>query len=304
MSSFAHSLFLRVLKAWSQGDLSTALLLAKDVAATEPEHIVYREAAIYLERVQREGKQNVYVSPEGFGAFVRSGGNIGLYTNTSDLLRNVYEEYASFSLLDVGVGDGLALLPALLDNVHQNVAHQLDVIEPSAAMLTNTRSQLDARNIKHRAFNGTLQDHIQQAPFGPMHWDVVQATYSLQSILPGERPALLQWLGQHTQRLLIAEFDAPNFDNDLLSHARVRYFIERYQQGLAEYDAVSDGDVVKQGFLMPVFFGGFDSSEARTNWEMPIDNWVELLKDAGFTKVETQLIYPYWWAKAYLIDAQ
>ena len=116
MSSFAHSLFLRVLKAWGDGDLGTALLLAKDVAATEPEHIVYREAAAYLERVQREGKQNVYVSPEGFGAFIRGGGNVPLYTNTSDLLRNVYDEYASFSLLDVGVGDGLALLPALAEN--------------------------------------------------------------------------------------------------------------------------------------------------------------------------------------------
>ena len=243
MSSFAHSLFLRVLKAWGEGDLATALLLAKDVAATEPDNVLYREAAVYLERVQREGKQNVYVSPEGFGAFIRGGGNIGLYTNTSDLLRDVYEEYASFSLLDVGVGDGLALLPALTDNVHQ-----LDVIEPSAAMLTNTRGHLAARNINHRAFNGTLQDHIQQAPFGMMHWDVTQATFSLQSILPGERPALLQWLGQHTQRLVIAEFDAPNFDNDLLSHARVRYFIERYQKGLAEYDKATDGDVVKQGF--------------------------------------------------------
>jgi hypothetical protein len=302
MSSFAHSLFLRVLKAWGEGDLNTALLLAKDVAATEPDHIVYREAAVYLERVQREGKQNVYVSPEGFGAFIRGGGNVPLYTNTSDVLRDVYEEYASFSLLDVGVGDGLALLPALTDN-----AHQLDVIEPSIAMLTNTRSQLDGRNVKHRAFNGTLQDHIKQAPFGEMHWDVAQATYSLQSVPPAERPAMLQWLGQHTQRLVIAEFDAPNFDGDVLSHERVRYFIERYEKGLAEYDEAniaSNGDVVKQGFLMPVFFGGFDTSAARTNWEMPIDNWVELLKDAGFTKVETKLIYPYWWAKAYLIDAQ
>jgi hypothetical protein len=73
---------------------------------------------------------------------------------------------------------------------------------------------------------------------------------------------------------------------------------------LAEYEEAADGEAVRQGFLMPVFFGGFDTSAARTNWEMPIDNWCELLKDAGFTKVETKLIYPYWWAKAYLIDAQ
>ena len=35
--------------------------------------------------------------------------------------------------------------------------------------------------MKHRAFNGTLQDHIKQGPFGEMRWDVIQATYSLQS---------------------------------------------------------------------------------------------------------------------------
>ena len=296
--SFAHSLFMRALKAWGKNDLDTALLLAKDVAATEPDNLVYGEAVIYLERVQREGKQNVYVSPEGFGAFIRGGGNIGLYTKTSEMLRDVYEEYASFSLLDVGVGDGLALLPALTEN-----AHQLDLIEPSSAMLPNTRGQLDARRIKHRAFNGTLQDAIAQQPFGNMRWDVVQATYSLQSTPPIQRPALLQWLGQHTQRLLIAEFDAPDFDDALFTTERVRYFVERYQKGLTEYEG-DEGAVVRQGFLMPVFFGGFDISAARTNWEMPIDSWVELLKDAGFTQVETKPIYPYWWAKAYLIDAQ
>jgi hypothetical protein len=249
----------------------------------------------------------VYVSPEGFAAFIRGGGNVGLYTNTSELLRDVYSEYASFSLLDVGAGDGLALLPALSENARQNVAHQLDVIEPSTAMLQSLHDELLARHIKPRTFNGTLQAYIQKAPFGEMHWDVTQATYSLQSIHPKERPALLQWLGQHTQRLLIAEFDAPDFGGELFAHERVRYFVERYQKGLAEYDRDGGGDnghVVKQGFLMPVFFGGFDQSAARTNWEMPIDNWVELLKDAGFNRVQTKLIYPYWWAKAYLIDAQ
>jgi hypothetical protein len=258
---------------------------------------------VYLERVQREGKPNVYVSPEGFGAFIRGGGNVPLYANTSELLREVYGEYASLSLLDVGVGDGLALLPALIENSRQNV-HQLDLIEPSPAMLQGLHSELQVRGIKHRSFNGTLQACIKKKPFGKMRWDVVQATYSLQSIHPNERPALLQWLGRNTQRLLIAEFDAPNFGDELFASERVRYFVERYQKGLAEYEEAADGEAVRQGFLMPVFFGGFDTSAARTNWEMPIDNWCELLKDAGFTKVETKLIYPYWWAKAYLIDAQ
>jgi len=293
------------LKAWSRNDIVEALRMTEDAASHEPESLVYREAMVYLQRVLRDGKQSVYVSPDGFSAFIRGGGNVGLYANTSNEMRIAYEEYASLSLLDIGVGDGLALLPALTPNIHQ-----LDVVEPSAAMLPNTRLRLDTLGVHHRAFNGTAQELMAKKPFGVMEWDVIQATFSLQSVPPEDRPQVFGWLSENGKRVLIAEFDTPIFA-DPFAPEWVKFVVERYEKGLAEYERSGDDaeldidreNLVAQGFLMPVMFGYFDTSAARTNWENPIVDWIDLLKDAGFSKVEAKLLYPYWWGKAFLIDA-
>ena len=70
---------------------------------------------------------------------------------------------------------------------------------------------------------------------------------------------------------------------------RVRYIVDRYQQGLAEYD---NGDsLVAQGFLMPVMFGYFDQSAARTNYEQPIQKWIDEMDVANIeVVVATRLI--------------
>jgi hypothetical protein len=71
---------------------------------------------------------------------------------------------------------------------------------------------------------------------------------------------------------------------------------------LAEY--AGDGGLVAHGFLMPVLFGYFDQTAARTNYEQPIGAWVDQLRAAGFANIDTEPLYPYWWASAYLIDAR
>jgi hypothetical protein len=83
---------------------------------------------------------------------------------------------------------------------------------------------------------------------------------------------------------------------------RVQYVIERYERGLAEYDG--DGGVVAQGFLMPVMFGYFDRTAARTNWEGPIQGWENALHTAGFQTVRRHKLFAYFWADAYLLDAR
>ena len=135
---------------------------------------------------------------------------------------------------------------------------------------------------------------------GKGNFDVIQSTYALQSLKPDERPRVLAWLRAHCKRLLIVEFDAPDLA-DMFDEARVLYFVEHYERGLAEY--TDDDGLVAQGFLMPVFFGGFDPSESRVNWEMPIAEWARLLREAGFVEVRAEPICDYWWATAYLIDA-
>jgi hypothetical protein len=203
----------------------------------EPENIVFGEAARWLERRTATGRAGVYELRDAFAAFVRGGGNVALYAATSERLRRVYAEYDSVALLDIGVGEGAALLPALSD------------------------------------------------PIGPSR---------------GAQVAL-RWLASHTARLVLVEFDVPRFD-DPHAPARVQDVVEWYSRGLAEY--VEDRELVAQGFLMPMLFGSFDRTTARTNYEQPIESWTDDLRTTGFTHVASEHLYRYWWADAYLVDGR
>ena len=57
---------------------------------------------------------------------------------------------------------------------------------------------------------------------------------------------LRSWLRAHCRRLLIAEFDVPDFAEQF-APARATYVSERFAQGVAEY--ADDGGLVAQGFL-------------------------------------------------------
>lgn len=288
----ADELFYLAALAFGEDDLSSAARFAAQAAARNPASLLYAAATAYLASLVRAGKSNVYLSPEAFGAFIRGGGNVPLYEATSAALRQVYLHSTARSLLDIGVGDGLALLPALTDSIAR-----VDLVEPSAAMLDLTSAQLRKRGVPFHAFRGTLQEFAASAG---ERWDIAQATFSLQSLLPEERAPMLAWLRAHGRRLLIAEFDAPAFA-EMYAPARVQYVADHFEQGLAEYQG--DGGLVAQGFLMPVMFGYFDRTAARTNYEQPIAAWAEQLRAAGFADVTTTELYRYWWAPAYLIEA-
>jgi hypothetical protein len=283
------------LEAFGAGDLPGALALCRRAAAMDPASLVLAAAVPYLERVLAQGKQGVYVTGEAFGAFVRGGGNVRLYQATTAALAAAYAELpAGGRLLDVGVGDGLALLPAIDAHVAS-----VTLVEPSGPMLAAATAALTARGVAHDAFHGTLQAFA-GARQGE-RWDLAEATFSLQSIPAAERGPLLAWLRAASPRLLIAEFDVPRFAATL-DPARVRHVVERYERGLAEY--AGDGGVVAQGFLMPVMFGYFDPTRDRTNEEQPIEAWIDDLRAAGFTRVERRRLDAYWWADACLLDAR
>ncbi|MBN1680232.1 MAG: class I SAM-dependent methyltransferase [Anaerolineae bacterium] len=296
--------FYVALLAFGEGDIDRAAALAHRAASQDLNNRVYVQGAAYLDRVQRQGKAGVYVDGTAFAAFIRGGGNVGLYAAASRALRTVYDDYTSLAVLDVGVGDGLALLPALAESVSR-----VDLIEPSEVMLAKTTAALDTHGVTYTAANTTLQafmasnhdmwNHDTWDAHGT--WDMIQATWSLQSIHPSERPAAFEWFKAHGQRLLIAEFDVPDFA-DLYSPDRVCYILDHYQNGLAEYDG--DGGLVAQGFLIPVMFGYFDRTADRTNWEGPITAWVEGLRAAGFESITTHKLFAYFWADAYMIDAR
>lgn len=284
-------LFYAALLAFGHQDVARAADLASRAAAGAPDERVFTEAAAYLGRVASQGKHNVYVSGEAFAAFIGGGGNIPLYAATSAALHAAYGEYERLDVLDIGAGNGHALIPALTPNIDR-----LGVVEPSAALLAELRERLEASGRPIEAFAVTAQEFARQESSS---WTIIQATYSLHSIPPEERPELLRRLRDLGQRLLIVEFDVPEFAS-MYDPARVRDILGRYQRGLAEY--ADDGGLVAQGFLMPVLMGYFDQTAARTTYEQPIAVWAELVRAAGFATVEVRPLYDYWWATACLVS--
>ncbi len=55
---------------------------------------------------------------------------------------------------------------------------------------------------------------------------------------------------------------------------------------------------------MPVLFGQFRSDANRSTCEQTIGQWSAEIEAGGFRAVQRKLIYPYWWADAYLLIAQ
>ncbi len=291
----ALAYFYLALLAFGENDLPQATRWAQAAAEAKPRSRVFRQAARYLERVQAQGKARVYVDGNAFAAFIRGGSNVALYKAVSAALSERYAESEALRLLDIGVGDGLALLPAL----RNNITH-LTLVEPSEEMLQRTVQSLNGRGIPFAAHNTTIQAFMAGPVGSREEWNIIQATWSLQSIPPEERPHVLAWMRTHGRRALIVEFDVPPFAT-MFVPPRVRYVVERYERGLAEYD---DKGFVAQGFLMPVMFGYFDRSADRTNWEGPIADWADALRAARFSQVHTHKLYPYFWADAYLLDAR
>jgi hypothetical protein len=284
------------LLAFSDERYAEATAFAERAARASPEDLLSRAAAAWLARVAREGKRNVYVSAEGFGVFIRGGGNVPLYQETSAALARFYPS-EPFELLDIGTGDGRALLPALTPSVRR-----VTLVEPAAPLLERTTQALAARGVRFEPFSGRLQEFVAEPGMQERRWEVAQATFSLHSLPPSARPELLSWLRSRCGVLLLAEFDAPRMDEPLKPEL-VRHVLERYRVGLAEYVG-ADFETVAQGFLMPVLFGYVDRSATRTTFEHPIADWEQQLRAAGFTRVERVELYPYWWAPASLLVAR
>ena len=279
--------------AFGSHELAVAARHARAAASLAPASRVFAEAAHYLERVVRDGVPKVYVAPDAFLAFIRGGSNLRLYEATSEALRGAYRDGHDLRLVDIGCGDGLALLPAL----DEHVAF-VTLVEPSAAMLATATDRLSERGVAFESHCTTAHAFMDARP--DLEADLVQATFSIQSIRREERSALFAWLARRTKRLLIVEFDVPSFPS-LHTPEHVRHVVQRYETGLAEY--AHPESPVAQGFLMPVLFNYFDSSASRTNYEHPIADWAADLRAAGFGRVATRKLDDYWWAPAVLLDA-
>ncbi|WP_415645220.1 class I SAM-dependent methyltransferase [Stackebrandtia soli] len=282
-------LYLAVL-AYAHGDDALAASASERAADMDGADTVARAAAEYLSRVDRQGRGEVYTRPDAFAAFIRGGGNVALYRELSSYLRERYETLTPQRVLDIGSGDGLALLPAVT-----GLGIAVDAVEPSPALAATLAERLTAEGIDHRVWTMTVEAAMADAEVDAVR--VAQSTFCLHNLAPEARAATLRWLRSRADRLFIAEFDIAA--EPAPTPGWFTTVVERYERGLAEY--ADGGALVAEGFLMPVMFGYFDSGV--DHYEQTAAAWSTELAAAGFTHRETTRLYDYWWAPAVVIEA-
>ncbi len=242
-----------------------------------------------------QGSADVYASPEGFAAFIAAGSNLPLYQQTSADLAEALRRHRALPVLDLGTGDGRALLPAL-----REVSARVLAVEPSAALANDLRTAVAKAGLAVEVVEATAQSLIGHTNWRSARFGLCVATFALQSLPRPDRAQVLGWLRDHCRSVALAEFNAPDLTAPI-SDGIARDIIARYRQGVAEYAA--DPEPTVSGFLMPVLFGYFAAGRERTNWEQPLAGWTADLRAAGFRRVRTRSLYPYWWAEAFWIEA-
>jgi SAM-dependent methyltransferase len=278
------------LLAVAAGDQDRAMASARAATLDGPAGTPSRRLADALLRHLDRGEGDVYGSPAAFERFIDGGGNVALYERAHAALAERHARHGPATVLDLGCGDGRLSLAAL-----QPGLTRLDLVEPSAELLATAQARLAGHPVV--AHQRTAQELVDTLA-DEVGWDIAQSTFALHAVPPADRARVLAALARHVRRLLVVEFDVPLFADRSADHAR--YAAERYAAGIAEYE---DDDLVVDGFLVPVLVGQFDPSRPRHTWEQPIDAWVADLTSAGFTTVRHDLVHPYWWAPAHLLDA-
>lgn len=237
-----------------------------------------------------EADGEVYDQPAAFAAFIRGGGNVGLYEAVSDALAGQYDRHEIRSLLDIGCGDGRALVPALSGR-----AVEVTLVEPSRALLAAAVAALDGVSVTaHNTDAGTFVRTVGG------RFDLAESTFALHALPHEERSEVLTALCGHVSRLVIAEFDVP--DHPVGSTEHLTFLADTYEQGLAEYDA--DRELVAQGFLMPVLTGQLAPGARRSTWEQPATAWAAQLTACGYREVMIEPLYEYWSSPAFLLTAR
>lgn len=225
----------------------------------------------------------VYDQPAAFTAFIRGGGNVGLYDAVSAALAGLYRRFDVGTLVDIGCGDGRAVVPAVA-----GLDLSVTLVEPSAALLGAV------------ALDGAVLVNTDAASFVAgldSRFDLAESTFALHTLPYAERSAVLTGLRSHVSRLVVAEFDVPG---DPLSN--LGFLADTYERGLAEYD--DDRELVAQGFLMPVLVGQLAPGVLRNTFEQPAVDWVTQLRDCGYRDVVVEPLFDYWSSPAFLLTAR
>ena len=248
--------------------------------------------------LEEDAASAVYDRPAAFEAFIRGGGNVPLYDATSAALAKLYDTLETDTLLDIGCGDGMALIPAL-ERAHHRPRY-VDMVEPSQPLLISATESLRA---EHRfafghlhAWHQTAQQFV--ADLQPnQRWDLAQSTFALQSLPPTERMETLRGLRPHARRFALVEFDIPVLEPGSAAH--YASLANRYQRALDGYG--DDAALIAGGFLAPMLLGQLRPDARPSNWEQPIAAWVEELRACGYALERKEHLYDYSWSPAVLM---
>lgn len=246
----------------------------------------------YLPAVLGAVRPSVYDEPAAFQAFVDGGGNVPLYEAVSDTLAGLYSVYDVRSLVDLGCGDGRAVLPALR-RARPGVT-SVDLVEPAADLLADARTRAADLPVEIRTWPQTAQDFLRQPG---NEWELAESTFALHALEPAVRRAVLAALRPRVGHLAVVEFDVPDLSGD----ERLEFLATTYERGLSEYDA--DRNLVAQGFLLPVLVGQLRPGAARQTYEQPAPAWLADLETAGWTDVAVVPVADYWSSPAFLLTA-
>ena len=248
-------------------------------------------ARALLRAMSSGSEANAYDAPRAFEVFIRGGGNIALYRAVSILLAAAYDRYRPEHMIDIGAGDGMALLPAIAAAAHP--PRHVDVVEPNSEMF----ARLGEAFPLNAGYNQSFEEFAGNLEPG-RRWQLAQSTFALQSVPPHARVKALRKLAAHVDRLVVVEFDVPDLaagSHELYESLATRYELAATEQG-------DNADLVASGFLAPMLLGQLRAA-TPSNWEQPADAWVHELRASGFRTVEVRHVHDYSWAPAIGITA-
>nr|WP_225953256.1 class I SAM-dependent methyltransferase [Kibdelosporangium phytohabitans] len=205
-------------------------------------------------------------------------------------MANQYRVHGVKSLVDIGCGNGRALVPALAETPVPAVT----LVEPSQALLDTAAGRLGDQRVTLAPMTGDAF----VAGIGDAHFDLGESTFALHTMSHEDRSAFLSALRPHVGRFVAIEFDvAEESPAD-----RRRTLADTFERGLAEYD--TDRDLVAQGFLMPVLTGQLEPGAKRNTYEQPMPAWVEQFSACGYHDVRAEVLIDYWAAPSFVLTAR
>lgn len=245
--------------------------------------------------------ESPYDQAAAFQIFINGGDNVPLYDRVSRALADLYDSEETLSLLDIGAGDGRAIIPAM--QMAYCDIERLDVIEPSVELLDSLRSNIERAGFSARSkfsFSNLKAQNFFMEPGPDRWWDLVQSTFALQSLPPDERHEVLLALRDKTEKLAIVEFDVP--EHEAGSIEEMSSIATRFELGLKGYG--SNAPLVAGGFLAPILLGKVRDPGRRHNWEQSARGWWAELERAGYRVTYQRSLYPYSWSEAFLMVAE